>query len=115
VEAVHQLKRDANAMKEALLRGNIRSFGEILGRSWETKRNLADQISNPEIEEIMRVARKAGAWSGKVSGAGGGGFIVFIIDPVDRVRLIRVLNHMDGDVVSFQFESHGASAWIVPT
>ena len=115
VEAVHQLKRDASAMKEALLRGNIRSFGEILGRSWETKRNLADQISNPEIEEIMSVARKAGAWSGKVSGAGGGGFIVFIVDPIDRVRLIRSLNQMSGDVVSFQFESHGASAWIVPT
>ncbi len=115
LEAVHQLKRDASAMKEALLRGNIRRFGEILGRSWEAKRNLADQISNPEIEEIMRVARSAGAWSGKVSGAGGGGFIVFIVDPVDRMRLIRALNNMDGDVVSFQFEPHGASAWNVPT
>ncbi len=115
VEAVHQLKRDASAMKDALLRGNIRSFGEILGRSWETKRNLADQISNPEIEEIMSVARKAGAWAGKVSGAGGGGFIVFIVDPVERVRLIRALNGMGGDVVSFQFEPHGASAWNVPT
>ena len=115
LEAVHQLKRDASAMKEALLRGNIRRFGEILGRSWEAKRNLADQISNPEIEEIMRVARSSGAWSGKVSGAGGGGFIVFIVDPVDRMRLIRALNNMDGDVVSFQFEPHGASAWNVPT
>jgi D-glycero-alpha-D-manno-heptose-7-phosphate kinase len=115
VEAVHQLKRDASAMKDALLRGNIRGFGEILGRSWETKRNLADQISNTEIEEVMDVARKAGAWSGKVSGAGGGGFIVFIVDPVDRVRLIRSLNQLNGDVVSFQFEPNGASAWIVPT
>jgi len=115
VEAVHQLKLDASAMKEALLRGNIRRFGEILGRSWETKRNLADQISNPEIEEVMSVARKAGAWAGKVSGAGGGGFIVFIVDPVERVQLIRALNHMGGDVVSFQFEPHGASAWNVPT
>jgi D-glycero-alpha-D-manno-heptose-7-phosphate kinase len=115
VEAVHQLKRDASAMKEALLRGNIRNFGEILGRSWEAKRNLADQISNPEIEEIMRIARKAGAWAGKVSGAGGGGFIVFIVDPVQRVQLVRTLSQMDGDVVPFQFESHGASAWNVPT
>ena len=115
VEAVHQLKLDASAMKEALLRGNIRSFGEILGRSWETKRNLADQISNPEIEDIMTVARNAGAWAGKVSGAGGGGFIVFIVDPVDRVQLISALKQLDGDVVSFQFEPHGASAWTVPT
>jgi D-glycero-alpha-D-manno-heptose-7-phosphate kinase len=115
VEAVHQLKQDASAMKDALLRGNIRRFGEILGRSWETKRNLADKISNPEIEEIMRIARAAGAWAGKVSGAGGGGFIVFIVDPVERVKLIRALNQLDGDVVPFQFEPHGACAWNVPT
>jgi D-glycero-alpha-D-manno-heptose-7-phosphate kinase len=115
VEAVHQLKRDAVAMKEALLRGNIRRFGEILGRSWETKRNLADQISNLEIENIMAVAREAGAWAGKVSGAGGGGYIVFIVDPVNRVRLINTLNELDGDVVSFRFEPNGASAWTVPT
>lgn len=115
VEAVHQLKQDASAMKDALLRGNIRRFGEILGRSWETKRNLADKISNPEIEEIMRIARAAGAWAGKVSGAGGGGFIVFIVDPIERVKLIRALNQLDGDVVPFQFEPHGACAWNVPT
>jgi len=115
VEAVHQLKRDASAMKEALLRGNIRLFGEILGRSWETKRQLADQISNPEIEAIMEVARVAGAWAGKVSGAGGGGYIIFIVDPTDRVQLIDALNQLDGNVVSFQFEPHGATAWTVPT
>jgi len=115
VEAVHQLKQDASAMKDALLRGNIRRFGEILGSSWETKRNLADKISNPEIEEVMRIARTAGAWAGKVSGAGGGGFIVFIVDPVERVKLIRALNQLDGDVVPFQFEPHGACAWNVPT
>lgn len=115
VEAVHQLKRDAGAMKEALLRGNIRDFGEILGRSWETKRNLADQITNPEIDKVMETARAAGAWAGKVSGAGGGGFIMFIVDPVQRVQLVRALNRLEGDVVPFQFEPHGASAWIVPT
>lgn len=115
VEAVHQLKRDASAMKEALLRGNIRQFGEILGRSWEVKRQVADQISNPEIEKVMAVASDAGAWAGKVSGAGGGGFIMFIVDPVDRVKLVRALNQQDGDVVPFQFEPHGASAWNVPT
>lgn len=114
VEAVHQLKRDATAMKEALLRGNIRDFGEILGRSWEAKRNLADQISNPEIDSVMAKAREAGAWAGKVSGAGGGGFIMFIVDPLQRVELVRTLNTLEGDVVPFQFEPHGASAWIVP-
>tara|TARA_B110000503_G_scaffold34861_2_gene56910 strand:- start:34609 stop:35640 length:1032 start_codon:yes stop_codon:yes gene_type:complete len=115
VEAVHQLKQDASAMKDALLRGNIRRFGEILGRSWEAKRNLADMISNPQIEEVMDNARQAGARAGKVSGAGGGGFIIFIVDPLERVQLVRALNQLDGDVVPFQFEPHGACAWNVPT
>jgi D-glycero-alpha-D-manno-heptose-7-phosphate kinase len=114
VEAVHQLKRDATSMKEALLRGNIRRFGEILGTSWKAKQNLADQISNPGIDAVMDAALDAGAWAGKVSGAGGGGFIVFIVDPVERVKLINVLNELDGRVVPFQFEPHGASAWNVP-
>lgn len=114
VEAVHQLKLDALAMKEALLRGNIRRFGEILGSSWQAKRQLADQISNPEIEAVMEAALAAGAWAGKVSGAGGGGFIVFVVDPVERVKLIRVLSEMEGRVVPFQFEPHGAAAWNVP-
>ncbi|NQX88200.1 MAG: dehydrogenase [Halioglobus sp.] len=115
VQAVHQMKQDAGLMKEALLRGNIRRFGEILGRSWEAKRQLADQISNPEIEDIMSNAQAAGAWAGKVSGAGGGGYIVFIVDPTDRVQLIKALDELDGNVVSFRFEPHGASAWTVPT
>ncbi|NND69293.1 MAG: dehydrogenase [Halioglobus sp.] len=115
VDAVHQLKHDAGDMKEALLRGNIRHFGEILGRSWESKRNLADQISNPEIEAVMSTAMDAGAWAGKVSGAGGGGFIVFIVDPVHRMQLVRALGGLSGDVVPFQFEADGASAWNVPT
>lgn len=115
VDAVHQLKQDAGAMKDALLRGNLRRFGELLGSSWEAKRQLTDKISNPEIDEIMEVARNAGAWAGKVSGAGGGGFIFFIVDPVERVQLIRALDRMDGDVVPFRFEPHGAFAWNVPT
>jgi D-glycero-alpha-D-manno-heptose-7-phosphate kinase len=64
---------------------------------------------------VMDCARAAGAWAGKVSGAGGGGFIVFIVDPVERVQLIKALNQLAGDVVSFQFEAHGAFAWNVPT
>lgn len=111
IEAVHQLKADASDMKEALLRGNIRRFGEILGRSWETKRKVADSISNPEIEDIMERAKKAGAWAGKVSGAGGGGFIIFIVDPIDKVALVNTLKEMSGTVVPFQFEPTGVSAW----
>lgn len=115
VEAVHQLKADASAMKDVLLRGNIRAFGEILGRSWIAKQNLADSISNSDIETVMRVGAEAGAWSGKVSGAGGGGFIIFVVDPTDRVALVRRLRELPGSVVPFLFEKEGAHAWRIRT
>ncbi len=111
LEAVHALKADAGAMKEAVLRGNLEDFALILGRSWEAKRRLASNISNPEIEAVLERARAAGAYSGKVSGAGGGGFIMLMVDPVRRMELLRTLNALPGRVVHFHFVSQGAHAW----
>lgn len=112
VEAVHQLKEDATHMKEALLRGNIRQFADYLGRSWEAKRKVAEKITNETIDEVLNVAMEAGAYSGKVSGAGGGGFIVFMVDPVKRVQLVRRLKTLPGEVMHFHFVKGGAQAWL---
>lgn len=111
LEAVHQVKADASEMKEALLKGQLRRFAEILGRSWEAKRRMAGAISNPEIEAVMERAREAGAYSTKVSGAGGGGFIMCMVDPVRRLGLIRALEGGLGSVMNFHFVNHGVQAW----
>ena len=71
VANMHALKRDAAEMKVALVSGNIRGVAEILGHSWVAKKKTAAGISNPKVEELHDVARKAGAWAGKVSGARG--------------------------------------------
>jgi len=113
LDAVHQLKADAYEMKDALLRGEMQSFGRILGRSWHAKRNLAHSISNPMIEEVLATAMNAGAYSGKVSGAGGGGFMMLMVDPVNRMQLINALGQMNGRVVHFNFVTQGAQAWRV--
>lgn len=111
LQATHKLKQDASDMKEALLKGDIRYFGEILNRSWKTKQALASKISNSEIETLIHTASSAGAYAGKVSGAGGGGFIMFMVDPNERVSLIRELKQQHGDIINFHFEKNGAQAW----
>ncbi len=64
-------------MKEALLKGRLNEFGEILDFGFQQKRKMAHNISNNRIEEIYEAAKKAGATGGKISGAGGGGFMIF--------------------------------------
>src|SRR3546814_4410585 len=68
IQAMKELKRDAILMKEHVLRGDISGFADVLGRSWESKKRMADRISNSHIEKVYGVARSAGAYSGKVSG-----------------------------------------------
>ena len=77
VEAAHKLKEQAIMMKEALLTGQFDKLGDILDFGWHYKKQMANGISNPVIDDIYATARKAGATGGKISGAGGGGYMIF--------------------------------------
>jgi D-glycero-alpha-D-manno-heptose-7-phosphate kinase len=81
--------------------------------SWESKKRMAKNISNPSIDELWRVATNAGAKAGKVSGAGGGGFMMFFVDPIDRSAVTRALDGRDGQVMSCTFTDIGAQSWRV--
>lgn len=111
LEATHKIKQSAIEMKEALLLGNIKSFAEILGRGWENKKRLASSITNSDIDRVFDVAIRAGAITGKVSGAGGGGYIIFVVDPVKRMQVKQTLNKLDGHVVDFHFSEGGTHSW----
>lgn len=111
IEAMHRIKQSALDMKEAILKGEFSKFTAILGQAWEDKKKMADSISNAEIEEIFNIAIKAGAITGKVSGAGGGGFIIFIVDPTKRVSVVNALEKCNGRVVPFQFSVGGCHGW----
>ena len=116
VEAMHRIRESASEMKMAVLKGDIDHFASILNQAWEDKKLMASSITNPMIQEVMDVAISAGAKAGKVSGAGGGGFIMFVMDPTDRHSIIEALSHLGGRVVPFQFTSGGAHGWkIYPT
>lgn len=111
IEAMHSLKRAAVEMKEALLRGEIGRVLEILGASWQAKKRMVDGISNPQIEQAAHIAMQAGASGLKVSGAGGGGFMMVAVEPQHRYRVFRALERLGGGVFAFSFVDHGVESW----
>lgn len=111
VDAMHALKAEAVQMKEALLKGDLAGFAETLQAGWVAKKRMASSISNPFIDRLEHVAVANGARATKVSGAGGGGFMMFVCDPADRVRLSRALAGEGGSLLDFHFNPHGAVAW----
>lgn len=116
VEAMHRIKQSATDMKLAVLKGDVDGFASIVREAWEEKKKMASGISNPLIQKAMDVALAAGAKAGKVSGAGGGGFIMFVVDPVCKQAVESALKELGGTVMPFQFTDGGAHGWkIYPT
>lgn len=116
IEAMHKIKQSAVDMKLAVLKGDMYEFARILGEGWENKKKMAGAITNPMIQEAFDVAEAAGAIAGKVSGAGGGGFIMFMVEPTKKKEVIEALGKLDGFVMPFQFTEGGAHGWkIYPT
>jgi D-glycero-alpha-D-manno-heptose-7-phosphate kinase len=112
---MHQTKSDAFTMKECLLRGDIRKLGTAMESAWQTKKEMAGSISNERIEHFYSVAKAAGAYCGKVSGAGGGGFMMFLVDIKDKLRVIDALTATrEGSVVGCHFTHNGVESWRLP-
>lgn len=111
LNAMHEVKVDATLMKESLLKGDIDNFAKILGKSWESKKRVSSSISNSEIDRVYDLAIANGAYSGKVSGAGGGGFMFFMVEPTKKLQLMRELNKQQGEVINFEFVKNGTRGW----
>jgi len=110
-QATHKLKQEAVLMKEALLKGNIRRFAEILQEGWVNKKKTAPGVTNADLDRIYSAAMNGGAYAGKVSGAGGGGFMLFVVDPLRRPEVFRVLESEKVRPTGVQFTDQGALAW----
>ncbi len=113
IEAMHNLKEQAQMMKEALLRGEIDRIGEILHYGWQHKKDMAVGISNPMIDNIYETAMAAGATGGKISGAGGGGFMIFYAPYKSKYNVIEVLNKLGGKVMRYNFTTSGLTTWTI--
>ncbi|HEU4632427.1 MAG TPA: dehydrogenase [Flavisolibacter sp.] len=113
IEAMHQLKQQSQMMKEALLKGRLHEFGEILDYGYQQKRKMAEGISNPLMEEIYETAKNAGATGGKISGAGGGGFMIFYCPGTTKYNVIKSLERFGGVHKNYAFTEHGLKTWTI--
>lgn len=111
IEAMHELKKHAFTMKEAFLRSEVNKIGTVLHDSWLNKKQMASGISNPVIDNIYETAINAGAIGGKISGAGGGGFMMFFAEKSNRYPVIKALEDLGGEVKNYEFTNSGLFAW----
>jgi D-glycero-alpha-D-manno-heptose-7-phosphate kinase len=111
--ALDELKAITIETKNALLQGRLDDFGRLLYTGWENKKRLASGITNPEIDALYQIGVKAGAVGGKLLGAGGGGYLLFVC-PFERKHLIaQALEDAGGQVVPVNFDLRGLQVWKV--
>src|SRR6187455_1884922 len=113
IEAMHQLKQQAMMMKEALLKGRLNEIGEILDFGFQQKRKMAEGISNSLMEDIYETTKASGASGGKISGAGGGGFMIFYCPGNTKYAVMESLEKFGGKTRNYQFVEHGLTTWTI--
>jgi D-glycero-alpha-D-manno-heptose-7-phosphate kinase len=111
VRALDRLKAHTHEMKSALLLGDIDGFGGMLHDAWLAKKNLDAGISTGPVDALYEKARKAGALGGKMPGAGGGGYFLFLCKADKKHAVARALEAAGGQVVPFAFTHEGVTAW----
>jgi D-glycero-alpha-D-manno-heptose-7-phosphate kinase len=100
------MKQIAYTAREKMLAGDIDAIGNLLDESWQLKKRLASNISNGSIDDLYGKAMKAGALGGKVTGAGGGGFLLFYCKPEYQESLRFALG--DLHELPFRLEPNGS-------
>jgi D-glycero-alpha-D-manno-heptose-7-phosphate kinase len=107
IAGMHELKASAFVMKECVLKGDFDGFAECLKKGWESKKKTAAVISNSEIDKMYDFVMAHGGKAAKISGAGGGGFMMIICDPKKRFELVKALKGTDGLVLLTSFTEKG--------
>jgi D-glycero-alpha-D-manno-heptose-7-phosphate kinase len=108
LRSLHQIKAMATDTIELLQAGELNRYGALLHESWETKKRLTDGISNAEIGRWYDLARAHGALGGKVTGAGGGGFLLLYCDETAQDAVTSALEHCGVVRMDFRFDEGGA-------
>jgi D-glycero-alpha-D-manno-heptose-7-phosphate kinase len=114
VESLHELKRVAHDMKECLLKNDLPGVAALFRSSWDSKKRIASSISNSNIDHVAELALSSGADAVKVSGAGGGGFMMIMVPPERRFDVLKAVAPKDENsdfFVKFNFTSQGVQSW----
>jgi len=113
LDAMNKLKEQSVMMKEAMLKGDLDRIGEILDFGWKFKKKMAKGITNPLLDKIYDAALRNGALGGKVSGAGGGGFMFFYCPGNTRSRVVEALEAFGGQTKRYEFTAKGLTTWTI--
>jgi len=111
IEALHAVKGTASEMKRGILTGDLDCVGRVLRQGWENKKRSSDVISNADIDAVISDALDAGALGAKISGAGGGGFMMVYCPGITRYKTLKALSGHTVEPADFRFVNHGLEMW----
>ena len=113
LKAFEETKQLAFDMKNALLLGKLNEFGTLMHQAWTCKKRLSSKITDSRIDELYLLARQNGAIGGKLLGAGGGGYLLFLCE-FDKWHIVaEKLEKAGGKIVGFTFDLRGMQSWEV--
>ncbi len=113
LHAMDELKKITIELKNALLQGRLDNFGRLLHEAWLNKKQMARQITNPNIDALYQTAKENGALGGKILGAGGGGYLLLYCEFDKKHIIAEKLENLGGQIVEFTFDYHGLQTWEV--
>ncbi len=108
IEALHEVRYLADRMRSALQKGDLAVFGSLMNESWQAKKRISNKVSNARIDHLYEIARSQGALGGKITGAGGGGFLLLYCDTPNQQGLRKALAAEGIQEMTFAFDSQGA-------
>jgi D-glycero-alpha-D-manno-heptose-7-phosphate kinase len=108
IQSLHQIRELADHLRRALMKGDLLAFGELLHEGWEAKKKISSKISNPLIDEAYALARKHGAMGGKITGAGGGGFLLLFCEERYQASVRQAIARLDLREMAFALDTQGA-------
>jgi D-glycero-alpha-D-manno-heptose-7-phosphate kinase len=111
ISALDEVKKIVKQMKKALVKGDIDEIGYLLDRNWIQKKRFSKKITNDYLNDLYETAKKNGVLGGKISGAGGGGFMFFICEFDKKHKVSDKLNKIGAETIPFNFDKFGLQTW----
>jgi D-glycero-alpha-D-manno-heptose-7-phosphate kinase len=112
IKKLLKIKEYAEHFKNLIMSENFKELGNLMHSAWFEKRSISDSISNEKIDDLYDTARKFGAIGGKLSGAGGGGYLMLLCDPDNKPKLFsELLSKTEYKAENIYLSKDSATAW----